>query len=137
MSIAAKPSLLLAEDDPALRALAVDILAAAGYQLRACVDGRELLEALRVGPRPDLVISDIALPAMSGLRALEAARREARCPPFIVMTSLGCDEGLLEKARGLGARALLTKPFEVDVFLAAVARGLEPLEHEDRPVGAL
>ena len=80
-------------------------------------------EALLAGGAIDAarcVISDIRLPAMSGLELLALLRSRAKAPPVIMIT--GHDAPMLRsEARRLGAAAYLAKPFEGNALLAAIA----------------
>ena len=60
---------LLVDDDPLVRKLVSGCLVAAGYVVRVAVDGLDALDKLRAG-LPDLIISDLNMPRMSGIELL-------------------------------------------------------------------
>ena len=69
----------------------------------------------------DLVISDIRMPGISGIEALEGMRYcDCRVPPFVFITAFG-DSSTHARAAELGAAATLDKPFEMQDLLSIVA----------------
>jgi two-component system copper resistance phosphate regulon response regulator CusR len=109
---------LVIEDEPRLLAFVRDALEAEGLQVDAAADGAAGLEAA-LGGDHDLVVLDLLLPAVSGLRVLERLR-EAR--PNLPVLILSARAELDSKLRGfeLGASDYVTKPFSLDEFLARV-----------------
>ncbi|MCF6265108.1 MAG: response regulator [Desulfuromusa sp.] len=113
------PHILLAEDDLELRELLVFVLSHAGCQVTSCDNGLQLLEQLEQAEKYDLVISDVRMPALTGLEVLECLIDNPRRPPFICMTAFG-DEKTHAKALGLGATATIDKPFDMDEMIDLV-----------------
>ena len=107
---------MLAEDDEEMRDLVSMQLRRAGYRVREVRDGGALLLQLGaiVSERGcedfDLVISDIRLPGLSGLEALEELTRRQSMPPTVLITAFG-DEEAHTRARMIWA-AVLDKPFD-------------------------
>ena len=111
-------TVLVAEDDPAVRRVVVESLTRAGLTVRAAADGAEAMDMLQSGPVPDLVISDVRMPRVSGPELVRAARR--RWPSLRVLFVSGhtgddTPEGFLQA----GDR-LLGKPFTADTLLEVV-----------------
>src|SRR5580704_10322678 len=140
--------ILCIEDDRETAALIAEELIDRGYDVTVAHDGREGLAAI-LKTMPDLVLSDISMPVMSGFELLE--RLIALAPrfskmPFIFLTALTDRDNEL-KGRQLGADDYVTKPIDFDVLatiinarLAGVARtGLWPkgLGLNDREVEVL
>lgn len=119
----AKPAVLLVEDSALIRAMEQRILADAGYEVVAAVDGVDALNAL--GSRPfAAVVSDIVMPNMDGLALTARIRAEPRYQelPVILVTTLASDA---DKRRGLdvGANAYIAKPaFDQRLLLEALKR---------------
>lgn len=65
---------LLVDDEPLIRTVISGYLVAAGYVVRAAVDGLDAIAKLRAG-LPDLIVSDINMPKMSGLEFLDVVRK--------------------------------------------------------------
>ena len=82
---------LLADDDPVVRKHISRYLVAAGYVVRTAVDGLDALEKLRTG-LPDLIISDLNMPRMSGIELLEVVRIRFPQIPVIVFSAMAVDE---------------------------------------------
>ncbi len=82
---------LLVDDEPLVRKLISGYLVAAGYVVRVAVDGLDAIGKLRAGP-PDLIISDLNMPRMSGVEFLEVVRKRFPQIPVIVITAVPVDE---------------------------------------------
>jgi CheY-like chemotaxis protein len=113
------PQILLAEDDLDLRELLILGLSLAGYQVTSCDNGLQLLEQLEHADQYDLVISDVRMPALTGLEVLESQIDNPYCPPFICMTAFG-DETTHAAAQRFGASATIDKPFDLDEMIELV-----------------
>lgn len=119
-----QPSILVAEDDFATRALLRATLGRADYRVREVDNGASALEEIRRCP-PDVALLDIGMPEMDGLavtRALRATPATALLP-IILVTARG---RLEDKVAGLdaGASDFITKPFEPAELLARVRSNL-------------
>jgi CheY-like chemotaxis protein len=117
-------TVLVADDDEDLRALVCETLRADGYRVIEAHDGAELLEQLRGGldgtlERPDVVVTDVLMPKLSGLGVLDALRRAQWNVPVILMTVMG-DGSVHTLARRLGAVSVLRKPLDIEVLRTAV-----------------
>jgi two-component system KDP operon response regulator KdpE len=111
------PSILVVEDDVETRAALVRELLAGGYGVVEAPDGRSALERW-ASRRPDLVLLDLGLPDMDGLRVVTAIRREAATP--IVILSGRYEEAEKVEALDRGADDYVTKPFGVDELRARI-----------------
>lgn len=119
-------SILVIDDDPALRELTRVILQRAGYGVHTANNGREGLQLLEQR-QFDLVVSDMLMPEMEGLELLLHCRRLHPGQCFLAMSG-GLVRGAfdaLPAAEALGAIETLQKPFTQDELLAAVRRCLE------------
>jgi DNA-binding NarL/FixJ family response regulator len=140
--------ILCIEDDRETAALIAEELIDRGYVVTVAHDGREGLAAI-LKTMPDLVLSDISMPVMSGFELLE--RLIAIAPrfskmPFIFLTALIDRENEL-KGRQLGADDYVTKPIDFDVLatiinarLAGIARSalwVKMIELNEREVEVL
>jgi DNA-binding NtrC family response regulator len=110
---------LVVDDEEEIRALLEEFLTAAGYQTRSAADGALALCAI-VEEAPDLVLLDIDLPRLGGLKAL--ATIQAIAPEVKVIMISG--KGSLEVAKqtlASGAFDYVAKPFDMDYLREAVA----------------
>ena len=108
---------MIAEDDADLRRLVSAVLAYDGYEIIEVKDGTELFDQLSrrrsKGALPDVIVSDVFMPGLSGLDVLGKMRELDIHAPVVLMTAFshGCSEA---RARELGAVTLVEKPFEID-----------------------
>ena len=131
------PTLLCADPDRDLCQLLARALGADGCRVVVAHDGDEALEALRRSP-PDLALFDVTLPGRDGLALLEAMRRSASLAaavPVILWSVAPCSAEQIERARKLGASALLRKPVPLDALLARITK-LLARERDVRAVDA-
>jgi two-component system response regulator PrrA len=113
----APTTVLVADDDADVRALVAAELRGEGYEVREAADGAELLwqleEALgHPSAGPDIIVTDVMMPRLSGLGVLQALRQAGARVPVLVMTVL--DEPSIQiVAKRLGARGVLRKPLDM------------------------
>lgn len=128
MPIASQMSVLVVDDQRAIRALVKDSLTQLGVRLVAeAEDGEAALSALRNNP-VHLVISDLNMPRLDGLGLLKAIRSDHRIEKtaFIMLTSRGEVE-LVRQAVALGVNNYLTKPFTLSLLKKKIETVFGPL----------
>jgi two-component system cell cycle response regulator DivK len=112
--------ILIVEDNALNIKLFCDLLAAHGHEPEAVTDSRNALETAREF-QPDLVITDIQLPHVSGLELIRLIRADERLAkvPIMAVTAYSAigDE---ERIRGAGAQAYVSKPISVVRFAQTV-----------------
>jgi DNA-binding NtrC family response regulator len=97
-----------------------------GHHVRAFVSGREALEAVTV-ERPDLVITDLSMPAVSGWDVAQVVAQEAPGTPVIMLTGIGLAISAVE-ARDKGVAHVLHKPTDRETLRLAIDKVLSPTE---------
>jgi len=115
--------ILLIDDDESLRRVTEYNLALAGFRVVVAASGREGLERFNA-VRPDLVVTDVKLGDMSGLRVLEKVKQEAPEVPVIVITAFGSIE-MAVSAMQQGAFNFITKPFDRETLRLSCRKALE------------
>ncbi len=110
-------SVLVVEDDRALRTLMVRTLSAKGYRTLEASDGIEALEVLASDPEIELVVTDIVMPRMNGVELAQQLAASARARMLFV-SAFG------ENYKQLPA-SLLEKPFSQAALIAEVERLLQ------------
>jgi DNA-binding response OmpR family regulator len=112
-------TVLVIEDDTAIRQGLTDALAFAGFAAHQAATGPEGLE-LAIGCDCDLVLLDLVLPGLDGLSLLRELRNARPALPVIVLTARGLEADRVQGLR-LGADDYVVKPFSVRELLARVA----------------
>jgi excisionase family DNA binding protein len=119
---AARPRVLVVDDEASIRDLLAKTLALAEYDVDVAPDGRSALERMRMYPY-DLLIADLKMPGMDGLTVIREAKRYKGDLPVIIITGFSTESSAIE-AVNLGVAGYLTKPFRVPQVLAAAAKAL-------------
>jgi two-component system response regulator RegX3 len=113
-----KSSLLIVEDDLAIRTGLEDLFVYHGYQVDSAADGHEGLRKALSG-RFDLIVLDVMLPGVNGFEICERVRAADREQPIIMLTAKTSDEDIVYGLR-LGADDYVGKPFSVTQLVARV-----------------
>ena len=109
---------LLADDEPAILDLAKRVLERKFEVVGATADGDSLLAAARM-LRPDIIISEITMPGLSGFDVASQLAVQENPPRFIFFTSL-VEPEIVEKALALGASGYVLKPSSMSDLVQAV-----------------
>ena len=125
--------ILVVEDNALNIKLFCDLLAAHGHLTQAVTDSREAM-ATAISFRPDLVITDIQLPHVSGLElmALLGADPDLCDVPIMAVTAYSA-QGDDERIRAAGAKAYVSKPISVARFAETVDSLLNPAPTDQDP----
>jgi CheY-like chemotaxis protein len=112
-----RPTILVADDEEALRSVIVDILDEEGYSAQGFPGGQALLQALVNGPLPNLILLDVVMPDLGGYAVLGCLqeREDWRDLPVVLMTAA------LHPRLPAQVCSLLPKPFAMNELLAVVA----------------
>jgi len=113
----AKQRILVVDDEPQLTRVLRRSLTTKGYDVRVAGDGEFALQTFRDWP-PALVITDLAMPNMSGLELCRRLRKVSEIP--IIVLSVRGEEAAKVEALDAGADDYVTKPFGMDELLARV-----------------
>lgn len=115
------PTVLIIDDSETVREQVRYTLAAAGYDVLEAGDGLAGAEAIEQNTELALVVCDINMPALDGLEVLARVRDRLVTLPVMMLTTEG-DPELIRRAKLLGAKGWLTKPFRDEILVAAVNR---------------
>jgi DNA-binding response OmpR family regulator len=118
---AARPRIVLADDNADMRSYVARILQTAGYDVLAVPNGEQALQACGVEPMPDLVLTDVMMPGLDGFGLLRALRANPAMQGLLVIL-LSARAGEEARVEGLvaGADDYLVKPFSARELLARV-----------------
>ncbi len=117
-----KPTILVVDDDQDILKLISMRLTATGYETIAASNGEQAMTAISL-KRPDLIVSDLRMPAMDGMELLDAVHKRHPTLPMIILTAHGSIPDAVH-ATQQGAYSFLTKPFDSHELLKLVADAL-------------
>ncbi len=109
-------SVLVVEDDPAIRESVVTALKIKGYPCREASNGLEALEVLKTLPQPCLILLDLMMPVMSGWEFLTRVEGDVTLAqiPIAVVTAYS------ERAKDLKVKGILKKPIDLNLLFQVV-----------------
>src|ERR1700690_1055358 len=106
-----KEKILIVDDEPSIRKYLQTLLEVDGFDVSAVSNGKDALEAVRTGDKPDVIILDVLMPEMDGLDTLRELMEQDRSLN-VIMLSCSNEVGTVVEAIRLGLLDYLTKPFE-------------------------
>ena len=109
-------TVLVVDDEPAIREVIATLLEDEGYLVRLAKDGLEALDAIS-GDQIDLIVSDVVMPRLDGASLVRKLRGRGHLMPVVLMSAVYTDVDLP------GVR-FVPKPFEIDRLLGTVASAL-------------
>lgn len=130
-----KPRVLVADDQPALVTLLRHKLVQKGYDVLTAQNGEDALELTRT-EYPDIILSDVDMPAMDGFEFCEAVKKDSRLHkiPIILITSMVTTDYIM-KGIEVGADNYLTKPFDDETLYSKIEELLSnppvPFNHDE------
>lgn len=116
--MAGKLSVLVVEDEAAIREGLVDVLVYHGYDVATAASGTDGLEKALTG-QFDLILLDIMLPGIDGYTVCDRIRSEDREQAIIMLTAKSSDEEIIEGLR-LGADDYVSKPFSIQQLVLRI-----------------
>ena len=119
--MADKKRILVVDDEPQITRVLRTTLTGSGYEVRTANDGDSGLRSAREW-QPDLVITDVSMPNMTGIELCRQLRAESTLP--IIVLSVKGEERTKVEALDAGADDYVTKPVGMDELLARVRRNL-------------
>src|SRR3954447_17469091 len=113
--------ILIVEDEVEVAEALSEVLELAGYSTRIARNGRQAIEHLAQGGRPDLILLDMAMPVLDGrgFRREQLLLGDAAKVPTVVLTA---DGDARRKAASMNAQGYLSKPCSIKVLLDEVER---------------
>ena len=112
-----KQRILVVDDEPQITRVLRRSLTSHGYEVRCSADGESALDTFGDWP-PNLVVTDLSMPNMSGIDLCRRLRKISRVP--IIVLSVKGEEQTKVEALDAGADDYLTKPFGMDELLARI-----------------
>jgi DNA-binding response OmpR family regulator len=125
--------IVVADDDPVLRALLQLKLEGEGHRVTLAADGDEALELVTNDP-PDLLVLDVVMPGIDGLELTRSlrARPETRDLPIVLLTGRDTDPDIVAGWQS-GANYYITKPFVIEHLRYFIKTMQESTAEADEP----
>ncbi len=111
---------LIVDDDKDIQKMFKDILETYGYKIVQAVNGKEALGKY-IESKPDVVIMDILMPGIDGVKTTKKLLRQDKNAKIIVVTAVG-KVGLEKNCIKAGAKAFIMKPFRIDDLLGTIQK---------------
>jgi two-component system, NtrC family, response regulator AtoC len=116
--------IFIVDDDPKIGELFATVLRRDGYEASSYVSPVAMLELIDSGSVPDLILTDLMMPEMSGIEMIGEVRRRELTLPIIVMTAHSSVQTAVEAMR-LGAFHYLQKPVNLEEMRALLTKALD------------
>lgn len=116
-----KTAVLVVDDSPEMQRYLRHLLELDSYEVEIAGSGAEALQRVREGCAPAIVLLDLQMPEMDGLKTLRSLRKLRPALKFIMCSGVD-DPGQIRRAALLGVQAYLTKPVQ-HLYLSAAVRG--------------
>lgn len=121
MLLGSKNRILLVEDDADTRYALAMLFELEGFDVISACDGQEAyLKA--VTDRPDLIVTDINMPNLSGLDLIRLVKEDGKLAGVPIVAMSAVERQQLNRAMELGAIAVYQKPIEFDQFISLIAK---------------
>ena len=118
-------TVLIADDDPTLRAIAAELLSGEGYRVLEAEDGNEALRAVEA-ETVDLIVLDMLMPNKDGIETIIELKRRRSSVRILAISSGGSMDvdSLLKPALAFGADRVMSKPLRISTFATTIAEML-------------
>ncbi len=125
--MADKEKIMVVDDEPSIRKYLQTLLEVDGFEVETVSSGKEAVERVSEGARPDFIILDVLMPELNGLDTLRKLMQIDRSLN-VLMLSCSNEVGTVVEAIRLGAHDYLTKPFEKTELDAAMLKCRQKLQ---------
>ncbi len=118
-------TVLVVDDSVSMRQMVSFTLTGAGYEVVEAGDGKEAVDKLNGGAKPNLVITDLNMPNMDGISLIKAIRGMGphKFTPILMLTTESSDDKKKE-GQSAGATGWVVKPFNPEQMLATIKKVL-------------
>jgi len=128
--MAERSRILVVDDETQIARVLKTALSSQGYEVKTAGDGESALN-LAVDWIPDLIVTDLSMPGMTGIELCRSVRERSQVP--IIVLSVRGEEKTKIEALDAGADDYVTKPFSVSELLARVRANLRRVAPQDSP----
>ncbi len=120
--MADKRTILVVDDEDALRTVLSSELTSEGYDVRSAADGDEAIEVLK-REKVDLILLDIKMPRMNGFEVLRHVKKTRPRTKVVMLTAFADLKNAIESKK-LGAEDFVSKPYDLVDLLTTIDRVL-------------
>jgi two-component system chemotaxis response regulator CheY len=115
--------ILLVDDSKTVRQQVAVAMTQAGFVTVEAGDGQEALDQMAKNADVKMIVCDVNMPRMSGLEFLAAMKQAGKMgnPPVVMLTTEGKND-VIDKAKALGVRGWVVKPFKAEQLIAAAKK---------------
>jgi two-component system, chemotaxis family, chemotaxis protein CheY len=113
--------ILVVDDSAMVRKQVERALSSAGFIVLEAGDGADALTKLEASPETKLIVCDVNMPRMNGIEFLEHLGAAGIVIPVVMLTTEGQAE-LIQRAKTLGAKGWIVKPFKPELLVAAARK---------------
>ena len=115
-------TVLVVDDSATVRMQATKVLSGAGFAVIHAVDGVDALEQLAQRSDVSLILCDVNMPRMNGIELVEAIAEKGGTKIPVIMLTTEVRADFVQRAKAVGAKTWMTKPFNREVLVAAATR---------------
>ena len=115
-------TIMVVDDSALIRMQVRRALTAAGFDVVDAKDGQHAFDALSGGQHVHVMVCDVNMPRMNGIELLEEIAQSDILRPVVLMLTTEGQPEMIQRARSLGAKGWIVKPFKADMLVATVRR---------------
>ena len=111
--------ILVVEDDPSIREVIREVLGVTHHTVRMAKHGRDALDIISHGAKPDLILLDLMMPVIDGWQLIEILSEDSKLSkiPVVVMSAVASSDHMKAHPNAVG---MISKPLEIDSLLDVV-----------------
>jgi two-component system, chemotaxis family, chemotaxis protein CheY len=114
-------TILVVDDSPMIRRQVGRTLSDQGYVVIDAADGLDAIQKLATNPETRLIVCDVDMPRMNGIEFVEWMNGGGSRIPVVLLTNENRPE-LIQRAKALGAKGWIAKPFRPDLLISVVRK---------------
>jgi two-component system, chemotaxis family, chemotaxis protein CheY len=114
--------IIIVDDSRTARIQVKNTLGSAGFDVVEAVDGKDGIAQIEANDDAALVLCDVNMPNLNGLDMLDALPEKTRSKMIFLMLTTEAEPRLVQRAKNLGAKGWIVKPFKPELLVAAVKK---------------
>ncbi|NUO53425.1 MAG: response regulator [Polyangiaceae bacterium] len=114
--------IIIVDDSRTARIQVKNTLGCAGFEVVEAIDGKDGIAQIEAHDDASLVLCDVNMPNLNGLDMLDALPEKTRSKMIFLMLTTEAEPRLVQRAKNLGAKGWIVKPFKPELLVAAVKK---------------